>query len=217
MRQRTGFLAWTAVAVLIVAGGCQGKDEAGSETATTDTTAMDTGLEPAAPAAEAVQVTLEAANDADFSGTATFTQEGTAVRLVADLSGIDTPGKHGFHIHEHGTCDAHDAFKSAGSHWNPDNAAHACPPTEPRHAGDLGNIEVGPDGAGHFEALVEGLTVSGGDHGIGGHALMLHAGDDDCATQPTGDAGDRLACGVIGGEAAAPPATTDAPTSGGGQ
>jgi Cu-Zn family superoxide dismutase len=215
MRQRKGIVAWTAVALLIVAGGCAGKDEEADGTAITDT-AMDTGVEPAAPVGPSAQVTLQAANDPDFSGTVTFTQEGSAVRIVADLAGVDGgAAKHGFHLHEHGTCEAHDGFKSAGGHWNPANTPHACPPEPNRHAGDLGNIEVGVDGAAHYETIVEGLTVTGGDRPVSGRALILHAGEDDCTTQPTGDAGDRLACGVIGGEGAGHMATTDATTGGG--
>ncbi len=201
MKQLTNALLCFAVAGLLTAG-CARKEEPAADTATTDTTAT----EPAVPSGESVQVTLTAANDSDFTGTATFTQDGTAVRVVVDLAGVDGAGNHGFHIHEHGTCEAHDAFKSAGGHWNPAGVEHACPPTEPRHAGDLGNIEVGSDGAAHMETIVEGLTISTGDYAVAGRALMLHAKPDDCKTQPTGDAGDRVACGVIPG---GPPHTAD--------
>ena len=201
MKQLANALLCFTVAGLLAAG-CARKEEPGEITVTTDTTAT----EPAVPSGESVQVTLTAANDPDFTGTATFTQDGTAVRVVVDLAGVDGAGNHGFHIHEHGTCEAHDAFQSAGGHWNPAGVEHACPPTEPRHAGDLGNIEVGPDGAAHMETIVEGLTISTGDYAVAGRALMLHAKADDCKTQPTGDAGDRVACGVIPG---GPPHTAD--------
>ncbi len=214
MKQRKGILVWTAAALLVVAGGCAGGDDYGNDTATTETTGY-AAPEPAAPAAPAsVQVTLQAASDPDFTGSVTFTQDGDAVAVVADLGGVDRPGKHGFHLHEHGTCDAHDAFASAGGHWNRDGSPHACPPTTPRHAGDMGNVEIGADGAAHFETLLQAMTVDD----LSGRALILHAGEDDCSTQPTGNAGDRLACGVIGGAAAGhmdhTPATTDA-TNGG--
>jgi Cu-Zn family superoxide dismutase len=211
MRQHKSILVWTAAALLIVAGGCRGGDDYEADTATTEATDY---AEPAAPAGASVQVTLQAANDPDFTGTVTFTQDGDSVAVVADFAGVDTPGKHGFHIHEHGTCDAHDAFASAGGHWNPDGSPHGCPPATPRHAGDLGNVEIGSDGAAHFETILQGYTIEGGDRAITGRALILHAGEDDCVTQPTGNAGDRLACGVIGGAAAGhmdhQPATTDA-------
>ena len=140
-------------------------------------------------------------DDSDFSGTVTLTQEGNGVRIVADLQGVDVAGKHGFHVHENGDCShAHEAggkhFTSAGSHFNPTGSEHACPPTEPRHAGDLGNIEVGANGAGRMEMTTTGLSLSG-PNSVVGKAIILHAKADDCKTQPTGDAGDRLACGVV--------------------
>lgn len=145
-------------------------------------------------------VTLQGApEDADFTGTVTFAQDGDGVRVLAELAGVNTPGKHGFHLHEtgecsHGTDGKH--FTSAGGHFNPTGAEHACPPTDPRHAGDLGNIEVGANGAGRMELVTTGISLSG-SNSIVGKALLLHAGEDDCKTQPTGNSGDRIACGVV--------------------
>lgn len=144
--------------------------------------------------------TLQGApEDADFSGTVTFYQDGDGVRVVAELAGVDQGGKHGFHVHETGEC-SHGAdgkhFTSAGGHFNPTSAEHACPPSEPRHAGDLGNIEVGANGAGRMEMTTTGISLSG-PNSIVGKAVLLHAGEDDCKTQPTGNSGDRLACGVV--------------------
>jgi superoxide dismutase, Cu-Zn family len=155
---------------------------------------------PGSMAGPSATATLEGApEDTDFSGTVTFTQDGDSVRVLVDLAGVDTPGKHGFHIHEtgectHGTDGKH--FTSAGGHFNPTGAEHACPPTEPRHAGDLGNVEVGANGAGRMEMTTTGVSLSGANS-IVGKAVLLHAGEDDCKTQPTGDSGDRLACGVV--------------------
>lgn len=147
----------------------------------------------------AAAATLEGApEDTDFAGTITVMPEGNGVRIVADVRGVDRDGRHGFHVHETGEC-AHGEgsghFTSAGGHFNPNNAEHTCPPTEPRHAGDLGNIEI-TNGTGRLDVTTNLLTLSG-PNSVVGKAIILHANEDDCQTQPTGNAGDRLACGVV--------------------
>ena len=106
------------------------------------------------------------------------------------------PGTHGVHLHEKGDCSAPD-FSSAGGHFNPAGAPHACPPTAPRHAGDLGNIVIGPDGSGRLEITTDLLSVAPGAKSAVGHALILHDDADDCASQPVGHAGMRAACAVL--------------------
>lgn len=128
-------------------------------------------------------------------GTVTFTRSGSGVRVEANLEGL-TPGKHGFHIHEYGDCSNLDAT-SAGGHYNPENKKHGGPDDTERHVGDLGNVEVGDDGTAHLEMEDDMISLDG-EHSIIGRAIVVHAGEDDLMSQPTGDAGGRVACGVIG-------------------
>ena len=145
-------------------------------------------------AAASAHATLQS-EDPGVSGSVTITKEAGGVKIVADVSGVKTDGKHGFHIHENGQCEHSDHFKSAGGHFNPAHVDHACPPTDPRHAGDLGNIEI-TGGKGHLELTSTQLSLDG-PNTVVGKAFILHAAADDCKTQPTGNAGDRLACGVV--------------------
>ncbi len=128
-------------------------------------------------------------------GKATFTQSPGGVLLVAEVTGVEPAGQHGFHVHEVGECVP--PFTSAGGHFDPKGTPHACPPNPERHAGDFGNIEINNGGGGGLEITSELVTVDPGETSVVGRAVILHAGTDDCVGQPTGDAGSRLACGVI--------------------
>jgi len=129
------------------------------------------------------------------NGTVTFTKSGSGVVIEADLKGL-TPGKHGFHVHEFGDCSALDA-KSAGGHFNPENKKHAGPDDPERHVGDLGNIIAKEDSTAHYQRTDSLISLTG-KHSIIGRAMIVHAGEDDLTSQPSGDAGARVACGVIG-------------------
>lgn len=153
-----------------------------------------------APSAFAVEPTkaiavLHPTKGSNVEGTVTFTKSGDEVKVAADLTGL-TPGKHGFHIHEFGDCSSPDG-KAAGGHFNPTNNPHAGHDAEQRHAGDLGNIEADSNGKAHLELTDKMMTMSG-ETSIIGRSLIVHEKADDLKTQPTGDAGGRLACGVIG-------------------
>ena len=131
-------------------------------------------------------------------GTATLTQVGNVVRIVLDAKGL-TPGLHGFHIHAVGKCDPPD-FNSAGPHFNPTGKQHGALNTQGSHAGDLPNLNVGPDGNGRLETATEQISLGTGTTSIwdaDGSALVVHAAPDDFKTDPTGNSGARVACGVI--------------------
>lgn len=128
-------------------------------------------------------------------GQATFTKAEHGVAVSVHLAGL-TPGPHGFHIHEFGDCSAADGT-SAGGHFNPTGEPHAGPMDAKRHTGDLGNIEAGQDGVAKLE-YVDPRASFEGENSVLGRGVIVHAKADDLKTQPTGDAGGRVACGVIG-------------------
>ena len=129
-------------------------------------------------------------------GVVTFTREGDDVRVQATVNGLDPESNHGFHIHEFGDCSADDGT-SAGGHFNPHDMPHSGPDTNMRHVGDLGNLEADSDGQAAID-FVDSVIDFDGVATILGRGIVVHAGEDDLETQPTGDAGPRIGCGVIG-------------------
>jgi Cu-Zn family superoxide dismutase len=138
---------------------------------------------------------LEPRSGSTVTGQATFTEGPDGVRIVVQVEKAP-PGLHGLHIHEKGDCSDPEA-KSAGGHFNPTGMEHAGPMAEKHHAGDLGNIEVKADGTGTLEITSKMLTVKAGPNSVVGRSVIFHEKEDDLKTQPTGNAGGRLACGVI--------------------
>lgn len=131
------------------------------------------------------------------SGGVTFEEQKGGVLIKADIKSAN-PGKHGFHIHENGSCER--AGAAAGNHFNPNEVGHGYVVRdgfEKAHAGDLGNFEVSSDGTGKFELFVPGLSLSTGDYNISGRAIILREKPDDMETQPIGNSGARIACGEI--------------------
>jgi superoxide dismutase, Cu-Zn family len=129
-------------------------------------------------------------------GIVRFTPEGDGIKVVADLEGLNPGQKHAFHIHQYGDCSSADAM-SAGSHYNPEKHQHGLPETENRHAGDLGNVQADDQGKAHYEITVNNVAIAGEKNPIIGRAVIVHAKVDD-GSQPVGNAGGRIACGVIG-------------------
>ncbi|HYK43388.1 MAG TPA: superoxide dismutase family protein [Thermoanaerobaculia bacterium] len=149
-----------------------------------------------AASAASARATLESRSGSTVTGTATFTElssGGVRVRVHVENA---PPGTHGLHVHEKGDCSDPEA-KSAGGHFNPGGMPHAGPMADKRHAGDLGNIEIGANGKGDLDVRTDLLTVKSGPNSVVGKAVIFHEKADDLATQPTGNAGGRLACGVV--------------------
>ena len=153
--------------------------------------ALGTSAVSAADETKAIAV-LSSASGSQVTGTVMFTKSGNGVQVVAEISGL-TPGKHGFHVHEFGDCSAADAT-SAGSHFNPTKDPHAGHDADKRHMGDLGNLEADASGKARLDLTDKKIKIEQ----IIGKAVIVHEKADDLKTQPTGDAGGRVACGVIG-------------------
>jgi Cu-Zn family superoxide dismutase len=132
-------------------------------------------------------------------GTATITATGAAgVSIALDVKGL-TPGEHGVHIHTVPKCEA-PAFTSAGPHFNPDAKKHGTQNPEGPHAGDMPNFTVAADGTSKATVTDTRVTMGAGPTSIfsnGGTALVIHAAADDMKTDPSGNSGDRIACGAI--------------------
>ncbi|MBA3396386.1 MAG: superoxide dismutase family protein [Deltaproteobacteria bacterium] len=128
-------------------------------------------------------------------GTITFMEVEGGVEVTAELEGLK-PGDHAWHVHEKGDCSAPDA-SSAGGHFNPSGKKHGAPDADEHHEGDFGNLTAGKDGKASKTFVMKGITLGEGDTSIVGKGFIVHEKADDMKTQPTGNAGGRIACGVI--------------------
>ena len=158
---------------------------------------------PPAPAAAAVssaqlaQAALAPASASLVSGKLSLTPSAAGVRIAGQIGGLPRGSRFGFHIHEQGDCSAVDA-SSAGPHFNPLAAPHGNAKIGAHHAGDLDNLVSGLDGVAQIDQIVSGVTLGGGAaNDIAGRALVVHADPDDYRSQPAGNSGARVACGVI--------------------
>jgi Cu-Zn family superoxide dismutase len=156
----------------------------------------ETKVEPKIQAVMAA-ANLEPKNGSSLDGGVVFLEEDGKVTMRAEISGI-SEGSHAIHIHETGDCSAEDG-SSAGGHWNPTGSPHGKWGTEKHHRGDIGNIEVGPDGNGHLTRETDQwcLTCDDANKFIMGRSIIIHEGPDDFTSQPSGNAGARIGCGKI--------------------
>ncbi|HEX7055728.1 MAG TPA: superoxide dismutase family protein [Bacilli bacterium] len=181
--KKIGWLLVACISMVAAGGGCSAKE----------------ALAPikAASAPDAVANLLD--QSGKQIGTATLRQTAKGVSIVLQASGL-RPGLHAFHVHEKGVCDPPD-FKSAGEHFNPFHRKHGTDNPQGFHAGDLPNVEVKADGTLHAEIITPNVTLAKDKINsllqAGGTALMLHEKPDDYFTDPAGDAGKRIACGVV--------------------
>jgi superoxide dismutase, Cu-Zn family len=166
----------TSVAAVAVLPACQGLSEAPQE------------LRATAP--------LQATKGNKAFGEATFEQVGDKVRVIVFAQGLKPGAMHGFHIHEAGDCSSGDGMSTKG-HFNPQGKPHGNPASAERHAGDLPALQADKGGRAKLDVTLDGITLAPGPSGIVGRGLIIHADPDDYKTQPTGNAGARIACGVI--------------------
>ena len=145
--------------------------------------------------AETAAATLAPTAGNTAAGSVTFTQNGDKVTVSAKLTGL-TPGGHGFHVHEKGDCSASDGT-SAGGHFNPTGKPHGDPAAPDHHAGDMPMLQADASGNATLTTDLAGVTIGSGTTDIIGKSVIVHKDADDYKTQPTGNSGARVACGVI--------------------
>lgn len=138
--------------------------------------------------------TLEPTKDSTTRGSVTFTQEGGRVRVSANVAGLRPGAQHAFHVHEKGDCSSGDGM-SAGGHFNPGGKPHG-PQGGEHHAGDMPNLVADSSGRANASFELSGVSLEGAS-GIVGKGLIVHRDPDDYKSQPAGNAGPRVACGVI--------------------
>lgn len=206
MRHATVLLALASVALL---AGCSNDNQgtpassaAAESAASAPTAATSPAASPtASPSAAAVslhaQAVLASASDSKVSGELSFAPTDQGVHITGRITGLKPDSTHGFHIHEHGDCSTPDA-SSAGGHFNPTQQPHGHPAQGQRHAGDLPNQTANAEGVVTVDVLAHDVKLgTGGSTDILGGAVIVHAQPDDYSSQPSGNAGARIACGVI--------------------
>ncbi len=187
--------------------GCGGKSKPAPTTTPKETAVVEPTVpaeptppvEPAKPAEPPMLKTAKAvlapASKSKVKGMIEFKEIDGGVEVTATVEGLKA-GDHAYHVHETGDCSAPDAM-SAGGHFNPSNHKHGAPDAEEHHEGDFGNLTAGKDGKATKTFTMKGITLATGPTSIIGKGFIIHEKKDDFKTQPTGNAGGRIACGVI--------------------
>jgi Cu-Zn family superoxide dismutase len=139
---------------------------------------------------------LDSRSGSSAKGTVNFVWQGQDVLVTGNFSGLKPNAEQGFHVHEKGDCSAADAT-SAGGHFNPDSKSHGMPGSGSNHAGDMPNIKSDANGNAVYSAKISGFTVNSGPAGILGKSVVVHRDPDDYKSQPAGNSGPRIACGLI--------------------
>ena len=137
--------------------------------------------------------TAEINGPSGVHGDMVFTSEGKTIHVVGEFTGLPANSEHGLHVHENGSCDG-EKFAGAGSHFNPWKTKHGGDHTKMRHAGDLGNITADAKGYAKLDVHISSLPNM---ELFGGKSVIVHAGKDDESSQPAGNSGDKIACGLI--------------------
>jgi len=143
------------------------------------------------------RVELQSRSGSSTSGTATLTQDAKQVVVRYEITGLKPNGEHGFHVHEKGDCSAADGT-SAGGHFNPAGKPHGPYGMTESHAGDMPNLRADASGVARGSFTLEGFTVGGGGPAdVLGRSMVVHRDPDDYKSQPAGNSGPRIACGLI--------------------
>ena len=183
-----------SLGIVLLFSACDPAEYAASSHSTSTTTLASANGASALTVPVVAVATLAPASGSNVRGTVNFIREKDGIRVEANVTGL-TQGQHGFHIHEKGDCSAPDG-SSAGAHFNPGGRPHGGPADHNRHVGDFGNLEADASGHARYSRTFPDLKLEGSDSIIS-RAVIVHAKADDLKTQPSGDAGGRIACGVI--------------------
>lgn len=200
--------------IVLLGAGC-GRTEDAAEVPQPPSNQVDSGAvasDPTPPGQlpHSASAEMAATRGHTANGALAVSADANGIRITGALQGMPPDSEFGFHVHEKGDCSAPDA-SSAGEHFNPANRQHGHPGSESRHAGDMFNLKSSSQGIAQVDLVVSGLSLhQGRPTDVLGKALVVHAKPDDYKSQPAGNSGDRIACGVI---TVQPEVVTDASVS----